>query len=109
MPGLGIRFLRHLDRTRLLLHLITYTGEEGRSPLADYHVIRRELKAYNPELARRPEVVAMTKADLPEVQEAYAELKPEFDKLGVDLLLLSAATHQGLAEVVQYLAERLFI
>ena len=51
----------------------------------------------------------MTKADLPEVQAAYAELKPEFDKLGIDLLLLSAATHQGLAEVVQYLAERLFI
>jgi GTP-binding protein len=107
--GLGIRFLRHLDRTRLLLHLITHTGEEGRSPLEDYHVIRRELKAYSPELARRPEVVAMTKADLPEVQAAYLELKPEFDKLGIDLLLLSAATHQGLAEVVQYLAERLFI
>jgi GTP-binding protein len=107
--GLGIRFLRHLDRTRLLLHLITYTGEEGRSPLDDYHVIRRELKAYIPELARRPEVVAMTKADLPEVQEAYAEAKPEFDKLGIDLLLLSAATHLGLAELVQYLAERLFI
>ena len=107
--GLGIRFLRHLDRTRLLLHLITVTGEEGRSPLEDYHVIRRELKAYSPELARRPEVVALTKADLPEVQEAYAELKPEFEKLGVDLLLVSAATHQGLNEVVQYLAERLFI
>jgi GTP-binding protein len=107
--GLGIRFLRHLDRTRLLLHLITYTGEEGRSPLEDYHVIRKELKAYSPELARRPEVVAMTKADLPEVQEAYAELKPEFDKLGIDLLLLSAATHQGLSEMVQHLAERLFI
>lgn len=107
--GLGIRFLRHLDRTRLLLHLITVTGEEGRSPLEDYHVIRRELKAYSPELARRPEVVALTKADLPEVQEAYEELKPEFEKLGVDLLLVSAATHQGLNEVVQYLAERLFI
>jgi GTPase len=107
--GLGIRFLRHLDRTRLLLHLITVTGEEGRSPLEDYHVIRRELKAYNPDLARRPEVVALTKADLPEVQEAYAELKPEFEKLGVDLLLLSAATHQGLSEAVQYLAERLFL
>ena len=107
--GLGIRFLRHLDRTRLLLHLITYTGEEGRSPLEDYHVIRRELKAYSPELARRPEVVAMTKADLPEVQEAYAEAKPEFEKLGLELLLLSAATHEGLNEIVQCLAERLFI
>jgi GTP-binding protein len=107
--GLGIRFLRHLDRTRLLLHLITVSGEEGRSPLEDYHVIRRELRAYNPDLARRPEVVALTKADLPDVQAAYLELKPEFEKLGVDLLLLSAATHEGLTEAVQYLAERLFL
>ena len=107
--GLGIQFLRHLDRTRLLLHLITVSGEEGRSPLADYHAIRKELKAYSPELARRPEVVALAKADLPDVQEVYDELKVEFDKLGVDLLLVSAATHKGLDEVVQYLAERLFL
>jgi len=107
--GLGIRFLRHLDRTRLLLHLITVSGEEGRSPLDDYHAIRRELKAYSPELARRPEVVALAKADLPDVQEVYDELKVEFEQLGVDLLLVSAATHQGLNEVIQYLAERLFI
>ncbi|MET0794082.1 MAG: GTPase ObgE [Polyangiaceae bacterium] len=107
--GLGIQFLRHLDRTRLLLHLITVTGEEGRSPLEDYHAIRKELKAYNPELARRPEVVALSKADLPDVQETYDGLKLEFEKLGVDLLLVSAATHQGLDEVVQYLAERLFL
>jgi GTP-binding protein len=107
--GLGIQFLRHLDRTRLLLHLITVTGEEGRDPLADYHAIRKELKAYSPELARRPEVVALSKADLPDVQEVYDELKVEFDKLGVDLLIVSAATHKGLDEVVQYLAERLFL
>jgi GTP-binding protein len=107
--GLGIRFLRHLDRTRLLLHLVTFTGEEDRSPLDDYQVIRRELRAFNPELARRPEVVAMTKADLPEVQEAYAALKPEFEKLGVELWLVSAATHHGLNELVQQVAERLFI
>src|SRR6187431_1299611 len=107
--GLGIQFLRHLDRTRLLLHLITVSGEEGRSPLADYHAIRKELKAYSPELARRPEVVALAKADLPDVHELYDELKVEFEKLGVDLLLVSAATHQGLDEVIQYLAERLFL
>lgn len=107
--GLGIQFLRHLDRTRLLLHLITISGEEGRDPLSDYHAIRKELKAYSPELARRPEVVALTKADLPDVQEAYPALKEEFAKLDIDLLLVSAATHQGLDEVVQYLAERLFI
>ena len=107
--GLGIQFLRHLDRTRLLLHLITVTGEEGRSPLEDYHAIRKELKAYSPDLARRPEVVALSKADLPDVRETYDDLKLEFEKLGVDLLLVSAATHEGLDEAVQYLAERLFL
>ncbi|HYQ46112.1 MAG TPA: GTPase ObgE [Polyangiaceae bacterium] len=107
--GLGIQFLRHLDRTRLLLHLITVSGEEGRSPLSDYHAIRKELKAYSPELARRPEVVALTKADLPDVQEAYPELRAEFAQLGIELLLVSAATHQGLDEVVQALSERLFL
>src|SRR3954469_25480349 len=107
--GLGIRFLRHLERTRVLLHLIALAEEPGRNPIDDYHVIRKELKAYSPELARRPEVVALAKADLPDVQEAYLELKPEFEKLGVDLLLVSAATHAGLNEVIQYLAERLFI
>src|SRR6478609_6277782 len=113
VPHLGVATLgdlrQGLGRTRLLLHLITVSGEEGRSPLSDYHAIRKELKAYSPELARRPEVVALTKADLPDVQEVYAELKTEFEKLGVDLLLVSAATHQGLDEVVQYLAERLFL
>ncbi|HEY2406650.1 MAG TPA: GTPase ObgE [Polyangiaceae bacterium] len=107
--GLGTRFLRHLDRTRLLLHLVTLTDEEGRSPLDDYHVIRRELRAYSPELAGRPEVVAMTKGDLPEVREAYELAKPEFEALGIDLFLISAATHQGLTEITQRLAERLFI
>jgi GTPase len=107
--GLGIRFLKHLERTRLLLHLITYAGEEGRSPIDDYHVIRRELKSYNPDLAARPELVAMTKADLPEVREAYATAVEDFKKIGIDLMLVSAATHQGVAELLQALAERLFI
>jgi GTP-binding protein len=107
--GLGIRFLRHLERTRVLLHLITLAEEPGRSPIDDYHVIRRELLSFNPDLAGRPEVVALTKADLPDVVEAYASLVGDFKKLGVELRLVSAATHQGLDELMQELSERLFI
>jgi len=69
--GLGVRFLKHLERTRVLLHLLTPSEEPGRAPLDDYHVIRRELELFDPGLAARPELVAMTKADLPEVREAY--------------------------------------
>ncbi len=107
--GLGIRFLRHLERTRVLLHLITLADEPERNPIDDYHVIRRELLTFNPDLAGRPEVVALTKADLPDVLEAYPELTVEFAKLGVDLRLVSAATHLGLTELMQELSERLFL
>jgi GTP-binding protein len=107
--GLGIRFLRHLERTRVLLHLIALAEEPGRNPIDDYHVIRRELLTFNPDLAGRPEVVALTKADLPDVVEAYPALAEDFKKLGVNLRLVSAATHHGLTELMQELSEQLFI
>ena len=107
--GLGIRFLRHLERTRVLLHLIALADEPGRNPIDDYHVIRRELLTFNPDLAGRPEVVALTKADLPDVVEAYPALVEDFKKLGVNLRIVSAATHHGLTELMQELSEQLFI
>ena len=64
---------------------------------------------FNPDLAGRPEVVALTKADLPDVLEAYPALAEEFKKLGVNLRLVSAATHHGLTELMQELSEQLFI
>jgi len=94
--GLGMRFLRHLERTRLLLHLVCISDEPGRDPLADYHALRQELLAFDPMLARRPELVAMTQADRPEVKEAYARVAPEFAALGIELRLVSAATHERL-------------
>jgi GTP-binding protein len=107
--GLGVRFLRHLERTRVLLHLVTPSDEPGRSPLSDYHVIRKELSAFKPELARFPEIVAMTKADLPDVREAYAKAQAEFAEIGVDLHLVSAPTHEGLTALMQSLAEKLAV
>ena len=105
--GLGIRFLRHLERTRVLLHLVTL--ESDRDPLADYHAVRTELAQFNPDLLGRPELVAMSKADLPEVREAYEQLKPGFTRLGVNLRLVSSATHFGLDDLMQELCELLLI
>lgn len=106
--GLGIRFLKHVERTRVLLHLVTLAeGEPGRSPLEDYRAIRKELAAFSPELAAFPEVVAMTKADLPDVRDAYDATKAEFAELGIDLHLVSAPTHEGLDALLQKLAELL--
>ena len=98
--GLGMRFLRHVERTRVLLHLVTLDPGEGRDPLNDYRAIRKELAIYSPELAQRPEIVALSKADLPEVREAYPALKRRFKKAKIDLGLVSAASRAGLDELV---------
>ena len=107
--GLGIRFLKHLERTRVLLHLVTFPEEPGRSPIDDYHRLRRELSSFSPELAHRPEVVAMTKADLQDVRDAYGSAREAFAALGKELRLVSAATHDGLDDLMQELGEQLLL
>ncbi len=102
--GLGLRFLRHVERTRVLLHLVTPTGEPDRSPLDDYRAIRKELEAFDPGLLERPEIVAMTKSDLPDVRDAYAEARAAFAEQGIELRLISAATHDGLDALLHALA-----
>jgi GTP-binding protein len=97
--GLGHRFLKHVERCRALLHLVTLDPTEGREPMADYAALRSELEKFDPELAARPQVVAMTKADLPEVREAYEVLRPKFAKKKLDLRLVSAATGEGVKEL----------
>lgn len=98
--GLGHRFLKHVERCRALLHLVTFDPTEDREPLADYDALRNELEKFDPELANRPEVVALSKADLTEVRDAYEGLKKTFaKKRKVDLHLVSAATGEGVREL----------
>jgi GTP-binding protein len=104
--GLGIQFLQHVERTRVLLHLVTLDAGEGRDPLDDYRALRKELKKFLPELAQRPEIVALSKADLPDVREAYPALKRRFSKAKVKLHLISAATHEGIEDLVNELYAR---
>ncbi len=101
--GLGTRFLRHVERTRALLHLVTLDPGEGRDPVKDYVALREELTKYQPELAARPEVVALSKGDLTDVRDAYPALKRRFKRKGVELRLVSAATRDGLDALVSEL------
>jgi GTP-binding protein len=98
--GLGTRFLKHVQRTRALLHLVTLDPGEGREPLADFDAINAELEKFDPELAKRPQVVALSKADLPDVVEAYPRLKKRFARRHVPLRLVSAATGEGVRELL---------
>jgi GTPase len=104
--GLGARFLKHVERTRVLLHLVTVDPGEGRDPLRDYDVIRGELAKFDPALAARPEIVAMSKADLPDAREAWERVKGDFARRGVDLRLVSAATGEGVRELLVALYDR---
>ncbi len=98
--GLGVRFLKHVERTRALLHLLSVDPGEGRDPVADYDAIMAELTKFDAALAGRPQVVAMTKADLPDVREAYPKAKRRFARRRIDLKLVSAATGEGVRELL---------
>jgi GTPase len=104
--GLGHQFLRHVERTRALLHLVTLDPDPAREPLADYQIIREELERFQPDLATRPEIVALSKADLTEVREAYPQIRRRFEELGVELHLVSAATREGTKELCDRLYEK---
>jgi GTP-binding protein len=105
--GIGTRFLKHVERCRALLHLIApptdELREEGREPLADFDALMHELRAFAPELAERPMIVAMSKADLPETQEAFVEVSKAFAKRRIKLRLISAATGAGVSDLANEL------
>jgi GTPase len=101
--GLGLRFLKHVERTSALLHLVTLDPGEGRDPVLDYEATLKELRKFAPELAYRPTVVAMTKADLTDVRQAYPKMRSRFKRKKIDLRLVSAATGEGVVELTREL------
>lgn len=103
--GLGHAFLRHIERTRMIVHVLDIAGSEGRDPIEDYKIIREELKSYSKKLAKRPELVVANKADLPEAQENLERFKKEYPEKKV--FLVSAATHSGLDAVKYAMIEQL--
>ena len=105
--GLGHDFLRHIDRCRLLVHVVDVSGSEGRDPVADFDAINAELKQYSPELAQRPQIVAANKVDILANDSLLDALRSHVEALGYPLLTISAAAHQGTRELVFAIANRL--
>lgn len=101
--GLGHRFLRHLERTRVLVFLIDVSPTPGRAPLDDYETLRRELELYDAELASRPHVVAFNKIDLPDGKRRTTTLRKAFERRGVAFFAISAATGEGLGPLLEAL------
>jgi len=105
--GLGHEFLRHIDRTRLLIHMLDGASLE-RDPWQDFQTINQELREYGERLATRPQIVVLNKMDLPEAQERWPALKAKAEAAGYPVFAISAATHQGTDELMQYTARRLY-
>ena len=105
--GLGHDFLRHIDRCRLLVHLVDVSGSEGRDPIADFDAINAELKQYSPQLAQRPQIVVANKTDLLADPDQLEAFRCHVEEAGYEFMAMSAATHQGTRELVQAIARRL--
>ena len=105
--GLGIRFLRHVERTRVLVHLIDASIIDPQNPLAEYETINRELTSYSPQLLEKPQIVVLNKVDLPDSKEACSAFKAAVQDR--EVLQISAATRKGVkkltAKMIKYLED----
>ena len=102
--GLGDKFLRHIERTRVIAHVIDMSGSEMRDPYEDYLLINKELKEFNEKLMEKPQIIIANKMDIPGAKENLEEFKKKVD---VEIYEISAATNQGLDKVVNRLADLL--
>ncbi len=105
--GLGHDFLRHIDRCRLLIHVVDVSGSEGRDPVADFEAINEELRQYSPELAGRKMIVAANKVDIMTDPALLDALRAHVEGLGLELVTISAAAHQGTRELARKTAQLL--
>lgn len=104
--GLGHQFLRHVERTRVILHIIDMSGIEGRDPFDDYVKINLELEAYDPKLMERPQIIVANKMDMPESEENLREFKKKLDK-DIQIHAISAFTREGLKDLLYATADTL--
>jgi GTP-binding protein len=105
--GLGHDFLRHVERTKVLIHIVDISGIEGRDALDDFDKINSELKMYNERLATRPQVVVANKVDILEDETVFEDFKNELENRGYKVFKMSAATRQGVDEVIAYVSQLL--
>lgn len=108
--GLGHEFLKHVERTKVMIHMVDAASVEGRDPLVDIQVINAELESYNPELAKRPQVIAANKVDVfygDEEETVISLLKEEFEPKGIPVFPISAVSGKGVKELLYYVKEQL--
>jgi len=103
--GLGHEFLRHIERTKIIIHVLDVAGSEGRDPIEDYHKINTELQLYSERLAARPQIIAANKMDLPEARANYEKVAAYMKEQGREIFPVSAATGEGLPELMRRAAE----
>ncbi len=106
--GLGLDFLRHIERTRILVHVVDAAGTEGRDPIEDVKLINNELKKYGSDVSKKPQVIAANKLDVCEnPDEVVSKLKAEFEPEGYEVFPISAASNKGVKELIYHLSEML--
>ena len=103
--GLGIQFLRHVERTRLLLHVIDVSGVEGRNPVQDFYTINEELKNYSEKLSKRKQIIVANKIDIMQDETGYKELEALAKKEGLEIYKISGATGEGITKLLDRVVE----
>ena len=102
--GLGLQFLRHIERTRLLLHVIDVSGSEGRNPVDDFYKINEELKKYSEKLSKRKQIIVANKIDIMQDENLYLELEKVAKEKQMEIFKISAATNEGISELIKHVA-----
>lgn len=107
--GLGHEFLRHIERTKMMIHVVDAAGSEGRDPIDDIYKINKELEAYNEEIAQRPQVIAANKTDLiyAEDEDPVEKIRKEFEPKGMKVFAISGVTGEGISELLYYVSAQL--
>lgn len=105
--GLGHEFLRHIERTRILLHVVDVSGTEGRNSIEDFDIICGEMEKYNPELAKKPQIVIGNKIDVVYDEEPVKAFEQEMKNRGYEVYFISAAAHKGTNDLMKLVASKL--
>ena len=103
--GLGLQFLRHIERTRLLLHVIDVSGSEGRTPVQDFNTIDEELKKYSEKLSQRKQIIVANKVDILQDESLYKELEKTAKEHNMEIFKISAATGEGIPELLKHVSD----
>jgi GTP-binding protein len=105
--GLGLTFLRHVERTGLLVHLLDFSEGPSRNPLKDFHALNEELNAYHPSLREKTQIVSLNKVDLPSVRKKAMDFKNQFEEMGYQVYMISGKTGEGVEGLIEAVSRTL--